>query len=59
MASPAAEKSTKNECGNKCQDYQDYSRINNTKFYESMKEFLEVKTPYYLIAKIINMGKNE
>jgi hypothetical protein len=58
MASPTTKKAAKNKGGDKSQNNQNHSRINNTKFDKGMKEFLKIEAADYSIAKNINMGKN-
>ena len=59
MAGPSAEKPSEDECGDKRQNNQNHSRINNPKFNEGMKEFLKVQTTDYIITKNINMEEYE
>ena len=58
MASPATKKAAKNKSGDKSQNNQNHSRINNAKFDEGMKKFLKIEAAYFLIAKNVNMGKD-
>ncbi|SVC70157.1 uncharacterized protein METZ01_LOCUS323011 [marine metagenome] len=59
MAGPSAEKPSEDECGDKRQNHQNYSGINNPVFEEGMEEFLEVQATDYFVAKIIYMRQDE
>ena len=55
----STEETANNKGGNKSQNHQNYSGINNPVFEEGMEEFLEVQASNYFIAKIIYMRQDE